>query len=86
MNSLINKEMKNKSKNMFKAKINSLSKMNRMFGVLTSERENVLKIKTAAHDGKLPVGLLSKGGDEIKKHASTFSQSMEADAQNEKRP
>ena len=54
MNSLINKEMKNKSKNMFKAKINSLSKMNQMFGVLTSERENVLKIKTASHDGRLP--------------------------------
>lgn len=59
MNSLINKELKGKSKNMFKAKINSLSKMNMMFGVLTSERENILKIKTATHDGKLPQGLLS---------------------------
>ena len=57
-----------------------------MFGVLKSERENVLKIKTATHDGKLPVGLLTKGGDAIKKHASSFVESMELDAQNEKRP
>jgi hypothetical protein len=54
MNNLINKELKGKSKNMFKAKLNSLSKVNMMFGVLTAERENILKIKTASHDGKLP--------------------------------
>ena len=44
-----------------------------MFGVLTSERENILKIKTATHDGKLPVGLLSKGITEIKNQAKSFN-------------
>lgn len=60
---------------MFKAKLNSLTKMNKMFGVLTSERENVLKIKAVTHDGKLPQGLLLKGEDAIKSHASKFQKS-----------
>ena len=57
-NALAEKIRKN---NIMKAKIQSISKVNKMFGILTTERENILKIKASAHDGKLPLGLLSSG-------------------------
>ena len=58
MNAQIKTELGEKRKQTFKTKLNSMAKMNKMFGVLTSERENILKIKTTTHDGKLPMGLL----------------------------
>jgi hypothetical protein len=35
--------------------------MQNMFSVLKDESENILKIKSLAHDGKLPKGLLMGG-------------------------
>lgn len=64
-----------------KAKIKSIGKVNKMFGILTSERENILKIKASAHDGKLPLGLLSIGSskNEIRDNIKQFSSALEAD-------
>ena len=46
---------------MFKAKLMGFAKMAQMFQVLTSERENILKIKNVSPDGKIPKGLLRLG-------------------------
>ena len=72
-------------KNIFKAKIQSITKVNKMFGILSSERENILKIKASAHDGKLPQGLLSSSPsgstkNEIRDYIKQFSKALEADA------
>jgi hypothetical protein len=60
--------------------------MNQMFGVLSQERENILKIKQETHDGKLPKGLLAGGKSAIKNTVKQFQQAQEFDSQNEKRP
>ena len=57
-----------------------------MFGVLTQERESILKIKNETHDGKLPKGLLQAGKSAIKNTLKQFEQAQELDAQNERRP
>jgi hypothetical protein len=46
---------------MVKSKINSVAKMCKMFGVLRSESEMIIKIKNISPDGKLPRGLLLEG-------------------------
>jgi serine/threonine-protein phosphatase 2B catalytic subunit len=83
---IIAAETQQKRKNLFKAKLQGLTKMNKMFGVLTQERENILKIKNETHDGKLPRGLLMAGESAIKNTVKQFEQAQELDAKNEKRP
>ena len=68
---LINKQAQNnikKRRDMFKAKLMGFAKMAQMFQVLTSERENILKIKNVSPDGKIPRGLLRLGKKAIQSH------------------
>lgn len=80
MNKQIAKETMGKRKNLFKTKLAGLTKMNKMFGVLTTERDNILKIKRETHDGKLPKGLLMAGNAAVKNTASMFDKAMQLDA------
>lgn len=73
-------------KGIFKAKIQSVSKMHKMFHTLTLEREDILKIKNMSADGKLPRGLLLEGKLAIKNHLKQFENALMLDAKNEMRP
>jgi hypothetical protein len=73
-------------KNTFKVKLASFTKVQQMYKVLTTERENILKIKNMSADGKLPRGLLLEGKMAIKNHLKQFENALELDAKNERRP
>jgi len=76
-------EQRERRKNLFKAKLKSFNKVNKMFGILTSERENILKQKQSAHDDKLPMSIIIEDqGAGVKR----FANVAELDAFNEKRP
>lgn len=73
-------------KSNFKAKLASFTKMQQMYQVLSTERENILKIKNISPDGKLPRGLLLQGKSAIKNHIKQFENALQLDAKNEMRP
>ena len=54
--------------------------MQNMCIVLKEESENILKIKSLSHDGKLPKGLLMAGKQEIRDTLQKFEKAAEADA------
>ena len=86
MDKQINTDAKKKGMNKFKIKLGTFSKVNQIFGTMSRERESILQIKNAAHDGKLPRGLLSAGSTAIKTHAEKYKAAAELDLENEKRP
>ena len=54
-------EAKRSKKLIIRGKIQSVAKINKMFGTLREEQEMILKIKNISPDGKLPRGLLLEG-------------------------
>lgn len=54
-------EAKRAKKMIIRGKIQSVAKVNKMFGTLREEQEMILKIKNISPDGKLPRGLLLEG-------------------------
>ena len=53
-----------------------------MFGILTSERENILRQRQISHDEKLPIGVINE--DSV--GGNRFANVAELDASNERRP
>jgi hypothetical protein len=60
-NDQLTSEEKKVKRNAFKVKLASFTQMQQMYSILRTERENILKIKNMAPDGKLPRGLLMQG-------------------------
>ncbi|KNC79652.1 serine/threonine-protein phosphatase 2B catalytic subunit alpha isoform [Sphaeroforma arctica JP610] len=67
-------------------KVLAIGKMARFFRILREEREQILKLKGLTPNSALPVGVLSKGAEGIKKAISSFEQAKIADAENERMP
>lgn len=67
-------------------KVNSISKMIRMFKVLRQENEDILKLKGLCTDSKLPRGILLQGSSAIKDALQQFTSVKSADKINEARP
>ena len=86
INNLPNEDSKKKKRMLIKGKIQSVAKINKMFGTLRAEQEMILQIKNISPDGKLPRGLLLEGKPAIQHHAKQFKVAMELDRVNERRP
>ena len=83
MDKQIHTDAKKKVKNRLKVKLGTFSKVNQIFGTILGDRESILHIKNAAHDWKLPRGLLSAGSTAIKSHAEKYQAAAELDLMNE---
>lgn len=64
----------------------AISKMQKMLTTLREESEMILKIKGMSPDGKIPRGLLLEGKTAIRNAHNDFSNAMNLDSVNEKRP
>lgn len=79
-------EEKRKRTARLKDKIRAMSKMVRFFKVLKNENENIEKLKALSPDGKLRVGVLSKGSAGIADELADFAKALEADKNNMRLP
>jgi len=69
-----------------KNKVKGVSKMLKMYSLLTSERETILQLKSFTPENKIPAGLLTSGVDAIRDALGNFEKSKTLDRVNEMRP
>ena len=70
----------------FKNKVKAISKMIKLFRILRSEHEIIVKLKGLCPDNKLPTGLLVKGKEALISALESFYLAKKWDKNNEKRP
>jgi len=69
-----------------KNKVKGVSKMLKMYSLLTNERETILQLKAFTPENKIPPGLLTGGVDAIRDALGNFEKSKSLDRVNEMRP
>ena len=69
-----------------KSKIKFISKLMKMQKVLRQENENIVKLKGACPDSKIPKGLLTAGTEAVKDAVVIFQSAKNFDIVNEKIP
>jgi serine/threonine-protein phosphatase 2B catalytic subunit len=82
----LTEEEKLKRRQIVTKKIQSVSRLLRLFNILRTEREMIMKIKGLSPNSKLPPGLLLKGPAAISEALGNFQKAKVADRPNEARP
>jgi serine/threonine-protein phosphatase 2B catalytic subunit len=76
----------NEKKGMLKKKVLAVTKLMRMYKMLRQENETIVQLKQLTPNNRIPFGLLSGSGTEIKKALTDFSSAKTGDKPNEARP
>mmetsp|Transcript_11710 Transcript_11710/g.28849 ORF Transcript_11710/g.28849 Transcript_11710/m.28849 type:complete len:525 (-) Transcript_11710:339-1913(-) len=71
---------------MLKKKVMAVSRILRFYKILRQNNESILSLKQLTPNHRVPLGLLSKGPEAIKKAIAGFESAKAADAVNEKHP
>jgi serine/threonine-protein phosphatase 2B catalytic subunit len=82
----ISEDVQAKRRQQIKAKILLVSKFQRMFSTLRTERENILLLRGLSERNTIPKGLLSGGSKAIQEAIGNFMKAKEVDLVNEKIP
>mmetsp|Transcript_6909 Transcript_6909/g.9576 ORF Transcript_6909/g.9576 Transcript_6909/m.9576 type:complete len:525 (+) Transcript_6909:69-1643(+) len=69
-----------------KKKVMAVSRILRFYRILRQNNESIISLKQLTPNQKVPLGLLSKGPEAIKKAIADFESAKAADAVNEKHP
>jgi len=80
------RQKKSRKKVVLGEKIKAISKLVRFYRVIQEENENIVKLKALSPSGKLPLGILSKGGAAIAKTLAEFHKAQIADKENMELP
>jgi serine/threonine-protein phosphatase 2B catalytic subunit len=71
---------------MFRKKVKAVSRLLRVYKILRQENEAIINLKQLTPHHKVPMGLLSKGPEEIRKVIHSFEAAKNYDKQWESRP